>query len=112
MDKPVLNVFDVMAKLKVSKSMAYRVIRDLNRELKQKGYYVVNGRVSSDYFKEKFNLNADEYKEDDPQEIEKKERVIGQKVLMANPNKQDIHQNNEAHSIQSHQHFLSYNPLL
>lgn len=75
MDKPVLNVFDVMAKLKVSKSMAYRVIRDLNRELKQKGYYVVNGRVSSDYFKEKFNLNADEYKEDDPQEIEKKEKT-------------------------------------
>ncbi len=31
------------------------------------------------------------------QKIDKK-RVIGQKVLMANPNKQDIHQNNEAHS--------------
>ena len=36
-------------------------------------------------------------------------RVIGQKVLMANPNKQDIHQNNEAHSIQSHHPTLEWN---
>ena len=38
-----------------------------------------------------------------------KNRVIGQKVLMANPNKQDIHQNNEAHSIQSHHPTLEWN---
>lgn len=67
MTKPFFNVWDVMGRLSISKSMAYRVIRELNQELKQKGYYTISGRVSSDYFNEKFNLTSEEYVIEDPQ---------------------------------------------
>lgn len=39
--------------LRVSKSMAYTIIRNLNFELKEKGYLTVAGRVPVSYFKEK-----------------------------------------------------------
>ena len=40
--------------LGISKPYAYRLLRDMNDELKSKGYLVIPGRVSRKYFEEKF----------------------------------------------------------
>lgn len=37
----------------ISLSKAYEIIRELNSELKEKGYLVVRGKVSRAYFQEK-----------------------------------------------------------
>lgn len=54
MKKLQLSVDDVQEILGISKSHAYKVIRELNEELKKNGFYVVRGKVSSKYFNEKF----------------------------------------------------------
>ena len=41
-----MTVVDVMEYLEVSESKAYRIIRLLNKELKDKGYIVIPGRIS------------------------------------------------------------------
>lgn len=46
-------VEDVMAILGVQRSKAYKVIRELNRELKERGYIVIEGKVAKKYFDEK-----------------------------------------------------------
>lgn len=53
-----MNVEDVMQTLEVSKSFAYKMIRDLNAELRQKGYITVAGKVSTKFFNEKFYGNT------------------------------------------------------
>ena len=40
--------------LGVSKGYAYKIIRGLNSELKEKGYRVISGKVPTKYFEEKF----------------------------------------------------------
>ncbi len=45
---------DISAILTVSRPTAYRIIKRLNDELKQKGFIVVSGRVPKKYFSEKF----------------------------------------------------------
>lgn len=53
---------DVVADmLSVSQSMAYKVIRTLNEELKDKGFMTVQGRVPEDYLKERYNLKNESY---------------------------------------------------
>ena len=52
-----MNVEDVMKALDVSQSFAYKMIRQLNAELKQKGYITIAGKVSTKYFNEKFYGN-------------------------------------------------------
>ena len=44
--KAQLTVEDVQLLLGVSQSHAYKVIRELNKELTDKGFYVVRGKVS------------------------------------------------------------------
>ena len=39
--------------LRVSKSKAYEIVRQLNAELKQKGYLTVAGRVNTRFFQKK-----------------------------------------------------------
>ena len=53
MAKQVLNVRDVMAVLEVSESKAYSIIKRLNRELADKGYITIQGKISRAYFEEK-----------------------------------------------------------
>lgn len=48
------HVEDVVALLGVSRSKAYKIIQDLNKELKKKGYITVAGKVPKKYFLEKF----------------------------------------------------------
>ena len=40
--------------LGVSRGYAYKIIRGLNNELKEKGYRVISGKVPTTYFEEKF----------------------------------------------------------
>lgn len=53
-DSTFLYVADVMELLRCSKSRAYRVIADLNRELEKKGYLYIHGRISRRYFEERY----------------------------------------------------------
>ncbi len=45
-------------------SKAYKIIRELNEELEQRGYIVVPGKVSKRYFYGKVYINEDENIED------------------------------------------------
>ncbi|CAB1247561.1 DNA-binding protein [Ruminococcaceae bacterium BL-4] len=48
-----MGVDEVATELEVSKSFAYKIMRELNVELKKKGYLTVSGKVSRKYFLEK-----------------------------------------------------------
>lgn len=49
-----MGVDEVRAILKISRSAAYKIIRELNEELEKKGYMTIKGRISREYFAEKF----------------------------------------------------------
>ena len=52
-DSKFMTVEDVAKELMVSKSYAYKIMRELNAELKQKGYLTVPGRINKSYFLKK-----------------------------------------------------------
>ena len=45
---------EVANELGISKPYAYKLLREMNEELKQKGFITIPGRVSRRYFEEKF----------------------------------------------------------
>lgn len=53
MAKQVMNVRDVMAALEVSESKAYGILRQMNDELKAKGFITIPGKVPTAFFEEK-----------------------------------------------------------
>lgn len=50
----LMTAQDVKEVLGVSESKAYKIIQQLNREMKKKGYYTISGCVSAKYFSECF----------------------------------------------------------
>ena len=50
------DVYDVMRITKKKKTASYSILKELNKELKAKGFYTTNGRVSERYLKERLNL--------------------------------------------------------
>ena len=54
MEKMFLKVSDVMKVLDVSESYAYKLIRRLNKELENKGCFVIAGRIDRKFFYEHF----------------------------------------------------------
>lgn len=50
------NVNDVVNILGVSRPKAYAIMRQLNLELASKGYIIVAGKVSAQYFNEKLYI--------------------------------------------------------
>ena len=44
---------EVAKELDISKSFAYKLIRQLNQELRERGFLTIAGRVNRDYFKER-----------------------------------------------------------
>lgn len=48
-----MNVKDVEAVLEVSESKAYSILRQMNSELKAKGFITIPGKVPTAYFEEK-----------------------------------------------------------
>ncbi len=51
--KTFLRVGDIAKELDISESSAYKIMRQLNAELKEKGYITVAGRVNRKYFYER-----------------------------------------------------------
>ena len=54
MEVMYMQVKEVMQALGVSQAKAYTIIKELNAELKAKGYITLNGKISKKYFAEKF----------------------------------------------------------
>lgn len=55
-EKQFLTAVDVAKILRTSEATAYRIIRDLNEELKKKGKIILLGKISRRYFEEKIYL--------------------------------------------------------
>lgn len=53
MAKQVMNVRDVMEILEVSESKAYGILRQMNDELKAKGFITIPGKVPTAFFEKK-----------------------------------------------------------
>lgn len=53
MNNQMLRVADVANELDVSESYAYKIIRQLNRELREKGFLTIAGRINRQYFNER-----------------------------------------------------------
>lgn len=53
MTQQVLRAKDIAEMCQISESKAYNIIKQLNEELKAKGFLVFRGRVSKAYFMEK-----------------------------------------------------------
>ena len=61
-NKRFLNAKDVAEYMEVSESMAYKIIKKLNEELKAKGYLTIAGKVSRIYFLERTYGGTEENK--------------------------------------------------
>ena len=57
-----MRVDEVASELGISKPHAYKVVRQLNTELKDKGYLTVAGRISKTYFMERICYGEKERK--------------------------------------------------
>ena len=56
-----IHADEVATALGVSKAYAYKVVRDLNKELKEKGFVTIAGKVNRIYFEERiYGLRANE----------------------------------------------------
>lgn len=58
-----LTVDDVAKALKISKSFAYKVIREMNSELEERGFFTVAGRINKQFFLHKTCYDAAKVKE-------------------------------------------------
>jgi len=56
-EKSFMMVDEVAAELRVSKSKAYQIVRELNVELQKKGYLTVMGRVNTTFFHKKVRFS-------------------------------------------------------
>ena len=52
-EKKYMDPQDVANAMGISRSYAYKVIRTLNNELKEKGFLTVSGKVNRQYFLER-----------------------------------------------------------
>ena len=56
----MISVEEIIEELGVSSSYAYKLIREMNKSLAEKGYRVVRGRISRKFFEEQFyGMNAE-----------------------------------------------------
>ena len=53
MENKFIRMDEVAKELDVSKPYAYKIIRQLNEELKTKGFITIAGRVNRQYFNER-----------------------------------------------------------
>lgn len=54
MSKQVYTAKDISEILGVSESKSYQYIRQMNKELEEKGFLICRGRISVAYFQERF----------------------------------------------------------
>jgi ribosomal protein S25 len=60
MERRFMQAEDVAEELSVSVSYAYKIIRQLNAELKEKGFITISGRVSREYFNKRVYGSGEE----------------------------------------------------
>ena len=60
MKNQFMRAEEVARELEVSRSYAYRLIRQLNAELREKGYMTIAGRVNRQYFQERLYGASDQ----------------------------------------------------
>ena len=53
-EKMLMRVEEVAEALDVSKPYAYKLMQQLNKELKEKGFITITGRIDRRYFQERF----------------------------------------------------------
>lgn len=53
-EKNIITASEVSTMLNVSNGFAYKIIRELNAELKERGYIVIAGKVSRAFFEERW----------------------------------------------------------
>ena len=53
-NRSFIRAAEIARELEVSKPYAYKLVREMNDELKRKGFITIAGRVSRQFFKEKF----------------------------------------------------------
>lgn len=49
-----VKVEDLAKELDISKPFAYKLVKEMNEELKKKGFMTIAGRVSRQFYEEKF----------------------------------------------------------
>jgi len=54
LEKVFIRAKEVSEALQVSDQKSYKIIRDMNKDLKSKGFLVVKGRVDKKYFYDQF----------------------------------------------------------
>ena len=64
MENKFIRAEEVAEELGISKPYAYKIIRQLNEELKGKGFITISGRVSRQYFNERLYGAGKEGNED------------------------------------------------
>lgn len=55
----ICTVEDVMKLLHIKRSLAYQIIRELNKELDKDGYYIIRGRIPRKYIIKRFGLEEE-----------------------------------------------------
>lgn len=53
MSKEYVHINEVMERLEVKEGTAYKIIQNLNKELKKKGYIAINGKIPRKFFNER-----------------------------------------------------------
>ena len=54
-----IRASEVAKELEVSNATAYKIVKELNNELKNKGFLTISGRVSREYFESKIYKKID-----------------------------------------------------
>lgn len=54
--KYFMNASDICNELEVSRSTAYKIIRQLNEELRKQGYLVISGKIPRSYFSSRYYM--------------------------------------------------------
>ena len=54
---------EVAKELGISKSFAYKLIRQLNQELRERGFLTIAGRINRDYFRKRIYTEKREVKQ-------------------------------------------------
>ena len=73
---------EVAKELGISRSYAYKLIRQLNQELKERGFLTIAGRINRDYLKERLYAAESEVKQNVGVEG-RKNREVGCAVLVS-----------------------------
>lgn len=60
MNNYMMTADEVANELGVSRNFAYKIIRELNMELKSQGYVVVSGKIPRAFWKTKFYTSKEE----------------------------------------------------